>query len=65
MLFVGAYPIVAGLRHGVRLGLLAKMGLRLVLDWLIGLIPLVDVRFDVGYKANARNARDLAEALRA
>lgn len=62
-LFVGLYPLIAGLRFGLPKRMLAKMVLRLALDWLIGLVPLVDLVFDVGYKANARNARDLAREL--
>ena len=35
----------------------------LMLDWLIGLVPLADLVFDVAYKANLRNARLLETAL--
>jgi hypothetical protein len=39
------------------------MLLNLIFDWLIGLIPFIGDFFDVGFKANIRNARILRQAL--
>ena len=36
--------------------LLGQMGANLAVDWLVGLVPLVGDIFDVGYRANTRNA---------
>ena len=36
--------------------LLARMATNLGIDWVIGLIPLIGDVFDIGYKANLRNA---------
>nr|WP_255670698.1 DUF4112 domain-containing protein [Cognatishimia sp. F0-27] len=36
--------------------LLGRMGFNIGVDWVIGLIPLLGDVFDVGYKANLRNA---------
>ncbi len=60
---LGAYPILEGRRLGIRKRALSKMIWRLVLDWLLGLVPLLDLVLDVGYKANKRNAEHLAREL--
>ncbi|WP_226621786.1 DUF4112 domain-containing protein [Alloyangia pacifica] len=36
--------------------LLGQMGANLATDWVVGLIPLVGDIFDIGYRANTRNA---------
>lgn len=60
---IGALILIEARRLGVRKPVLAKMIFNLVIDWLIGLIPLVDLLFDVAYKANLRNARLLEAEL--
>ncbi len=60
----GLYPVMEGKRHNIRKRILARMLVNLGVDWLIGLIPLVDIVFDVAYKANVKNARLLAGELR-
>ncbi|MCI5038924.1 MAG: DUF4112 domain-containing protein [Donghicola eburneus] len=56
---------ILGLAHGsgASTGLLAKMVWNMILDWFIGLFPLVGDLLDVGFKANIRNARLLREHL--
>lgn len=54
---MGAYIVGEAMRLGVRKRVLVQMGFNVFLDWLVGLIPLVDLIFDVAFKANARNAR--------
>ena len=50
-------------RAGAPLSLILRMGINIAIDWLIGLIPLVGDLFDIGWKANLRNARLLARYL--
>jgi len=40
---------------------LLRMGINIFLDWLIGLIPIIGDLFDVGWKANIRNAKMMRE----
>lgn len=40
---------------------IAVMAGNLGIDWLIGLVPLLGDIFDIGWKANSRNARILRE----
>lgn len=49
--------------HRLRVGkrVMAKMVANLAIDWLIGLVPLVDIVFDTAFKAHIRNARLLQE----
>ncbi|MEM0984120.1 MAG: DUF4112 domain-containing protein [Planctomycetota bacterium] len=61
---MGLYPIFEARRLGVRWPVILKMLLNLGLDWLVGLIPLVDLIFDVAFKANVRNLKLLEEELR-
>ncbi len=48
-------------RHGVPKHRIAAMAGNLGIDWLIGLVPLLGDIFDIGWKANSRNARILRE----
>ncbi|WP_353473876.1 DUF4112 domain-containing protein [Salipiger sp. H15] len=45
--------------------LLGRMGGNLAVDWLVGLVPLVGDIFDIGYRANSRNAALLRRWLEA
>jgi len=49
------YMILIARKHEAPLGLQAKLVWNLILDWLIGSIPLVGDLFDFGFKANRRN----------
>lgn len=40
---------------------MVRMGFNIFLDWLIGLIPIIGDIFDVGWKANNRNAKMMRE----
>lgn len=61
---VGLYIIVLARRAKVGKRTQLRMAANLGVDWLIGLIPIVDIVFDVAFKANVRNVklleRDLA-----
>ncbi len=63
-LIVGLYPIIEGLRLGVRRRTVIRMLMNLGVDWLLGLIPVLDVVLDAAYKANMKNVRLLERELR-
>jgi len=60
---IGLYPLYVAQQHKLGLLVRARMLLNLVIDWLIGLIPFLGDLFDVGFKANIRNAKILRNAL--
>lgn len=64
---MAAYIIFEAFRIGVSRRIIARMLGNLVIDWVIGTIPIVGDLFDIGFKANERNIRlmekDLAVAL--
>lgn len=49
------YLIGVARSHGVPLYIIVKMIWNGLIDWLIGLIPLVGDIFDVGWKSNQKN----------
>jgi len=49
------YLVAEALRHGVGAGTVAKMGGNIVLDTLVGAVPVVGFLFDMAFKANQRN----------
>lgn len=53
----------AATQHRVPRVTLARMGLNLLVDWLVGSIPVVGDAFDVYWKANQRNVRLLEQHL--
>ena len=62
---MSGYIVLAAARLGVPPAILTRMLLNLGLDTLVGTIPLLGDLFDVGFRANVRNAalidRHLAE----
>jgi hypothetical protein len=59
---IGAYPIHVARKHSLGKLLQARMAGNLLLDWAVGAIPLVGDLFDVGFKANLKNAALLEKA---
>jgi hypothetical protein len=57
MTVAAAYVLVAAWRLGAPAVLLARMGVNLALDALVGAVPLLGDLFDAGFKATSRNAR--------
>ena len=49
------YIIVAAHRMGVPRSVLARMGWNVAVDTLVGAVPLLGDRFDIGFKSNLRN----------
>ncbi|HEV8605003.1 MAG TPA: DUF4112 domain-containing protein [Tepidisphaeraceae bacterium] len=62
-LLIGLYPLYVAQQHKLGFFVRGRMLLNLVFDWLIGLIPFLGDLFDVGFKANIRNADILRRAL--
>jgi len=58
-LAMGLIIVADAVRLGVRRGPLVQMVVNLAVDWVVGLVPGLDVIFDVAFKANLRNARIL------
>lgn len=63
-LAIGLYMVREGVRHGVGTRVIARMITNLLIDWVLGLVPLIGFVPDVWFKANQRNARLLREGLR-
>jgi hypothetical protein len=61
-LLAGLYPVYVARRHHLGRRVRAQMGLNLLIEWLIGLTPLVGDAADVWFKANIRNLKLLEEA---
>lgn len=57
------YVVLEGVRAGAPPGLVARMVAILVVDAVVGSIPLVGPLFDARWKANARNVELLVEHL--
>lgn len=58
---LGTYTVMVAVRRKVSPVVIARMLMNLATDAVIGLIPLLGDVFDIGFKANQRNARLLAE----
>ncbi len=56
-LLIASYIIGQAARTGAPVGLLVRMVINVLLDWAIGLIPVIGDIFDWAFKANLRNAR--------
>lgn len=52
---VSAWFLVEGIRLGAPTALLARMGMNIGIDALLGAVPLLGDLFDIGWRANARN----------
>ena len=55
--------IVAGWRAGASSNTLGRMAWNVVVDWLIGSIPIIGDLFDVAHRANTKNLRLLRQDL--
>ena len=52
---VSFYILSAGVRMGIPKITMARMGVNVAIDWIIGSIPFVGDLFDVAWKSNTRN----------
>ena len=62
-LLIGLYPLYVAQQHKLGFFVRVRMFFNLIIDWIIGLVPFVGDLFDVGFKANVRNAEILKRAL--
>lgn len=60
---LSSWIVLQGARLGVGVTVIARMLLNLVIDGVVGAIPLLGDLFDAGWKANDRNLRLLHRAL--
>ncbi|SMO91591.1 DUF4112 domain-containing protein [Fodinibius sediminis] len=58
---ISSYYILLGLRADVPPSVLLRIGFNVLMDIVIGAVPLLGDLFDVGWKANIRNAELLEE----
>ncbi|MDQ8208512.1 DUF4112 domain-containing protein [Coraliomargarita sp. SDUM461003] len=58
------YLVFEALRLKLGRATLVKMLLNVLIDWLVGTIPVLGDLFDVAFKSNLRNAKLVAEAIR-
>jgi hypothetical protein len=61
-MLAGLYPIYIANRHRLGRGVQIRMILNLLLEWGMGVVPLVGDAADIWYKANLRNLRLLEKA---
>lgn len=57
---LSTYVIIEAIRHGMPKGKVAKMGLRITVDVVIGLVPFLGDLLDYFYKANKANSREFS-----
>lgn len=60
---VSFYILQAAANSGVSRATLARMGFNLLVDWLLGLLPVVGDVFDIYWKSNQQNVRLLERHL--
>lgn len=58
---LGGLILADAVKIGARKSVIAKMAWNLGVDWVLGLVPVVDLVADVAFKANLRNAKLLRE----
>src|SRR5207253_1491074 len=62
MTLIGVYPIIIARKHNLGGWVQARMAGNLLLDWLIGEVPLIGDFFDAAFKANLKNLAILERA---
>lgn len=60
---MAAYIVFEAWRIGISKQIIGRMLGNLLIDWVIGSIPVIGDIFDVGFKANERNIRLIEEEL--
>jgi hypothetical protein len=60
---LSSYIVAQAAHGGAPLSLILRMGLNIVIESFVGLVPIFGDLFDFGYKANARNVRLLRDHL--
>lgn len=58
------YLLYEAIRLRIGWGVILSMLVNVLIDWLIGLIPVLGDFFDIVFKSNLRNAKLVAEAMR-
>lgn len=60
---MSVYLLQAAIRRGVSRAIVARMAVNILVDYVIGSLPLLGDAFDIYWKSNARNAHLLRQAL--
>lgn len=58
------YLVFEALRLNLGKATISKMLLNVLIDWLVGTIPVFGDIFDIAFRSNLRNAKLVAEAIR-
>jgi hypothetical protein len=58
---VSSYVVAQAAKHGAPISLLFRMGLNVLTEAVVGIVPVFGDLFDFGFKANARNVRLLRQ----
>lgn len=53
---ISSYFLVLGVQQNLPAAVILRMGLNILLDMIVGALPLLGDIFDVGWKANTKNA---------
>lgn len=61
-MLAGVYPIYLAYRHKLGRTVMIWMAINLLIEWLIGLVPVVGDAGDIWFKANLRNLKLLEVA---
>jgi hypothetical protein len=61
---VSGYIILEAARAGASKGALIKMTINVIIDFVVGMIPILGDLFDVAFKANLRNIKVLEDDLK-
>ena len=60
---IGMYPLYVAQRHGLGKVLKSRMVANMLVDFVVGAVPLLGDVFDLGFKSNLKNVRLLEKAL--
>ncbi|MDQ8194466.1 DUF4112 domain-containing protein [Coraliomargarita sp. SDUM461004] len=58
------YLLIEALRLKLGAAVIFRMFMNVLIDWVVGTIPILGDLFDVAFKSNLRNAKLVAEAIR-
>ena len=63
MFLAGLYPVYVAGKHKLGRAVQWRMVGNLIIDWLVGLAPVIGVIFDAAYRANLKNVDLLEKAV--
>ena len=54
---LGLFPVWVAASHRLGRGVIARMVINLIVEWVVGIVPILGDLFDTVFKANVRNAK--------